>query len=355
MKYTMQAIYFLLFHARILLMNLTLLQFAINIKYIVPKRFQRGSNAADYRKAWGINGKKGMVTDMIEILNGTRETVAYDSFPGIKLYHNVQEEDYPLHWHTALEIIMPVRNGYTVIINETPHTFGEGDIWITPPGTLHQLIAPPSDENGERLIMLLDYNLICNVKGMDSLIHSLNPYALITREEYPELNAQLRGYLEEVSKEYDNQVSFSEAYIYSVMIHFFVAIGRANFDAREKFPGITSNKQHEYIEKFMNVCNYITDHCTENINVDDLAALAGFSKFHFSRLFKQFSGVSCYEYLTRKRIAHAETLLIQPNITITEAAMHSGFGSLSTFNRIFKTVKHCTPSEYKSLNRPKID
>ncbi|MDE7275901.1 MAG: AraC family transcriptional regulator, partial [Lachnospiraceae bacterium] len=72
-----------------------------------------------------------------------------------------------------------------------------------------------------------------------------------------------------------------------------------------------------------------------------------------SRLFKQFSGVSCYEYLTQKRINHAETLLIEPNISITEVAMRSGFGSLSTFNRIFKAAKHCTPSEYKSLNRTK--
>lgn len=286
---------------------------------------------------------------MIEILNGTHETVTYDSYSGIRLHHNVQPEDYPLHWHTAMEIIMPIKNEYTVVIDDKPHTFGEGDIWITPPGTLHKLISPRND-TGERLIMLFDYALICNVKGMDSLIHSLQPYGLIRQEEYPELNERLRVYLNEISKEYDNKMPFTEACIYALMINFFAALGRANFNAGEKFPGITSSKQLLYIEKFMNVCNYITEHCTENITVDDLADIAGFSKFHFSRLFKQFSGVSCCEYLTQKRIAHAETLLIQPNISITEAAMRSGFGSLSTFNRIFKTAKNCTPSEYKSLN-----
>ncbi len=291
---------------------------------------------------------------MIEILNGIQETVAYDSFPGIKLYHNNQAEDYPLHWHTALEVIMPVTNEYTVVINDTPHTFQEGDIFLIPPGTLHHLIAPPSlnfEDNGERLIMLINYSLICNVKGMDSLIHSLSPFALISKTEYPKLNEQLTRDLSEISHEYDNKTPFTEAYIYSLIIRFLVTIGRANFNASEKFPGITSNKQHEYIEKFMDVCNYITEHCTENISVDDLAALAGFSKFHFSRLFKQFSGISCYEYLIQKRIAHAEALLIQPDISITEAAMRSGFGSLSTFNRIFKATKNCTPSEYKCLNR----
>lgn len=287
---------------------------------------------------------------MIEILNGIHETVTYDSYSGIRLYHNMEPEDYPLHWHTAMEIIMPVKCEYTVVIDDEPHTFTEGDIWITPPGTLHKLISPKQCD-GERLIMLFDYGLICNVKGMDSLIHSLHPYALISRAEYPELNSQLRCCLDSVCMEYDNKMPFTEARIYALMINFFAALGRANFNAGEKFPGITSGKQHTYIEKFMDVCNYITEHCTENITVDDLAGFAGFSKFHFSRLFKQFSGVSCSEYLTQKRIAYAETLLIQPDIPITEVAMRSGFGSLSTFNRIFKAAKNCTPSEYKSLNR----
>ena len=287
---------------------------------------------------------------MIEILNGIHETVAYDSFRGLKLYHNDEAENYTLHWHTAMEIIMPIKNCYTAVIDGIPHTFGEGDIFITSPGTLHELYAP---ESGERLIMLFDYGLVCNVKGMDSLIHSLHPYAQITKEEYPELSQRLRHYLEGISREYDNKMPFTEACIYSLMIRFLVDLGRANFNASTKFPGITQNKQHEYVEKFMNVCNYITDHCTENISVDDLADLAGFSKFHFSRLFKQFAGMSCYDYLIQKRLAHAEALLIQPNISITEAAMRSGFGSLSTFNRVFKAAKNCTPSEYKSLNRSK--
>lgn len=285
---------------------------------------------------------------MITILNGTHETVSYDTLQGLKIYHNREVENYPLHWHTALEIIMPYENEYTVVIDDTNYTLQEGDIWITPPGTLHRLVAPPS---GERLILLFDYSLICNVQGMDSLLHTLHPYALISREEYPELNNKLRGYLEEISKEYENKMPFTEACIYSLMMRFFIDFGRTSFNPTERFHGITSSKQHEYIEKFMMICNYITEHCTENISIDELAKMAGFSKFHFSRLFKQFANMSCYEYLTQKRIAHAEQLLIQPNISITEVAMLSGFGSLSTFNRIFKAAKNCTPSEYKSLNR----
>ncbi len=285
---------------------------------------------------------------MITILNGIHETVDYDSFKGLKIYHNVETENYPLHWHTALEIIMPCQNEYTIVIDEEYHTIYEGDIWITPPGTLHRLVAPPF---GERLILLFDYSLICNIQGMDSLLHTLHPYALISAKDNPKLNQKLRGYLTEITREYENKMPFTEACIYSLMMHFFIDYGRTSLNTTERFQGITSGKQLEYIEKFMMICNYITEHCTESISIDELAKMAGFSKFHFSRLFKQFANMSCYEYLTQKRIAHAEQLLIQPNISITEVAMLSGFGSLSTFNRIFKAAKNCTPSEYKSLNK----
>lgn len=285
---------------------------------------------------------------MIEILNGIHETVSYESIQGIRLYHNKEAESYPNHWHTALEIVVPTCNSYTVIVDGTSHTFHEGDIWISAPGTLHQLVAP---DDGSRTILLFDYSLICNVKGMDSLLQTIHPFLLISEEEYPELNKKLRYYLDEICKEYDSPQPFTEASIYSLMIRFFVTLGRVSFDAKERFPGITSSKQHEYVDKFMKVCNYITEHCTENITVDELASIAGFSKFHFARLFKQFTNVSCYEYLIQKRVAYAEKLLIDPETTITEVAMRSGFNSLSTFNRVFRAAKNCTPSEYKKLSK----
>ena len=77
--------------------------------------------------------------------------------------------------------------------------------------------------------------------------------------------------------------------------------------------------------------------------------MAGFSKFHFTRLFKQFSGLSFYKYVNKKRIERAEQLLINPSISVTEVALQSGFSSLSAFIRMFKLMKGCTPTEFRDL------
>lgn len=49
---------------------------------------------------------------MIENLNGIHETVKYKENSNVKLFINVEVEDYPIHWHTPMEIIMPLEGSY---------------------------------------------------------------------------------------------------------------------------------------------------------------------------------------------------------------------------------------------------
>ena len=99
------------------------------------------------------------------------------------------------------------------------------------------------------------------------------------------------------------------------------------------------------------IYDYIDRGYMDNITLGDAASLAGFSKFHFSRLFKQMTSTSFYDYLTLRRIKAAESLLLNPELPIIEVALQSGFASITTFNRVFKTIKKCTPTKYKELYR----
>lgn len=154
---------------------------------------------------------------MIEILNGTHETVAYRDMKGIKAFMNTDPEDFPLHWHTALELIMPIKNGYTVRTNGETIRFSPGDIILIPPGELHSLHAP---EEGERMIMQFDYSLLCNLAGMDSLLHMLRPYRLIWAGQSDGLGETLRGYLEEIMAEYTGEDPFREPSVHSLFLRF---------------------------------------------------------------------------------------------------------------------------------------
>lgn len=69
--------------------------------------------------------------------------------------------------------------------------------------------------------------------------------------------------------------------------------------------------------QFLRVTDYINDCLTQTIKVQDLAELLGISRFHFSRLFKQTTGISPHQYVMQQRIELAKQLLKQ-DLAITD-------------------------------------
>lgn len=85
---------------------------------------------------------------MIVHLNGDYETVDYVPNRSVLLYDNNEDEEYPLHWHNAIEIIMPLTNGFEAVCAGKNYKLSERDILIIPGGTLHNLKA----QSGRRII-----------------------------------------------------------------------------------------------------------------------------------------------------------------------------------------------------------
>jgi AraC-like DNA-binding protein len=283
---------------------------------------------------------------LIPILYGNQEIVNYNGDFKIRIYPNREYEDYPQHWHTDIEIIMPIENNYRIIVNETTYDLKADEIIVIPPGELHQCVAPPT---GYRIIIQFDGKLLYNLNGFDSAFHMFRPCVVITSSVLSDLRNELSGLIKDITKEYFSALPFREAAAYSTLIRFFTILSRHVIGGIDRFSDVKKQRQHKYIDLFINVCNYINEHCTENINIDDIANIAGFSKFHFARLFKEIMNVSCYEYLIDRRLMFAKKLLIEPGLTITQVAMKSGFSSIATFNRVFKNKNHCTPTEYKMM------
>lgn len=285
---------------------------------------------------------------MIETLNGIHETVNYKQNTSIKLYDNNKHEDYPAHWHTVLEIIMPTSNIYTVVHDNETVVLREGDIVLISPGCIHTLYAP---ERGRRIIFQPDVNPLRFMKEFDGLLSMMPPLVVITPEEYPDVHGRIRQLLIEIRDDYnDAGVMFSEVSIYSRTLEILTLIARSIAPrGTETQVGIATGRQEEYVATFMQILDYIAANCADDLNLDDVAAMSGFSKFYFSKLFKQFTGVSFYKYVNQKRIERAAALLTDPENAITSVALSCGYNSLSSFIRMFKIVKGCTPTEFRSM------
>ena len=77
--------------------------------------------------------------------------------------------------------------------------------------------------------------------------------------------------------------------------------------------------------------------------VPRLARVSGVSAAHFARSFKQAFGVPPHRYLLTRRIERATALLRDTELSVTEIAFHTGWGSLGTFGRTFRDVTGASP------------
>jgi AraC-like DNA-binding protein len=85
----------------------------------------------------------------------------------------------------------------------------------------------------------------------------------------------------------------------------------------------------------------------EPLDLDTMAAAAGFSRYHFAREFSGAFGETPGAYLSRRRVERAKDLLAAANLTVTEICMVVGFASLGSFSRRFTEMVGCAPTEYR--------
>ena len=69
---------------------------------------------------------------------------------------------------------------------------------------------------------------------------------------------------------------------------------------------------------------------------------------YFCKVFKNYTGITFVEYLTRLRIEKSKSLLLNPHKRISEVAFEVGFESLTQFNRSFKKHTGMTPTEFRT-------
>ena len=93
--------------------------------------------------------------------------------------------------------------------------------------------------------------------------------------------------------------------------------------------------------------DHIDKHFTEPIELDDVAAIAMLSKYHFHRSFTATYGVTPAAYLTQRRIERAQDLLRATNLTVTEVCFAVGYSSLGSFSSRFSELVGETPSAFQ--------
>ena len=99
--------------------------------------------------------------------------------------------------------------------------------------------------------------------------------------------------------------------------------------------------------KLENAIDYIQTYLELNLGLAELADLADLSPFYFSRLFKESTGKTPYQYISEQRMERAKQLLKDTDLAIAEIALRCGFSSQSSFSTAFRKAVRVTPKVYR--------
>lgn len=109
-----------------------------------------------------------------------------------------------------------------------------------------------------------------------------------------------------------------------------------------------SNNSKNIYENFANqISEYVHNHLDQEIVIDDLSAIVGISKYHLNRLFQAVTGFQLGEFIQRRRLQQAHSLLASGDYSIIQISLAVGYESHSAFSRAFLKAFNCKPSDVK--------
>lgn len=98
-----------------------------------------------------------------------------------------------------------------------------------------------------------------------------------------------------------------------------------------------NEQENIYVQRINRVLDHVYTHLSDDLSLETVAAIAGFSPFHFHRIFKSMVGETLSELVWRARIERGAMLLrSRPDLPVSDVAAACGFGSLAAFSRAFK-------------------
>ena len=289
-----------------------------------------------------ITARAARYEDGFRVLQGRREYVTYPDDSSVRIWYSDVPWRYEMHDHSAVEILLTMEGSVTYFMGDAEYQIRKDEILIVPPDMSHSLLM---GEGSSRYLFLFETDAMMAMRDIKALAACFKkPFHL---RDGSETHLRIREQLLRAKEIYEKQELMWNTDCYSCFLRIYALLGQRYLNGIRPRPAEGSrNVDSEVITAAM---TYINNHYREDLCLEDVAGFAGFSRYYFSRSFKKQTGYSFKDYLCQKRLQVAMDLLIRTNQPMKDVAADSGFGSVATFNRVFRENKGCTPTQYRAI------
>lgn len=229
------------------------------------------------------------------------------------------------------------------------YELGKGDIGFASTGDIHGIIR--ADDT--RLIVQFDLEIlenkffgIADTKAIQDKLNRLERVSLHWPADVRNNIVKILLALGKVEEDPDHGTGYRikvRRLLYQLIEICFGQIPESGIRVEEN--PLLENKK--VMEELDSVFHYVRERYSENIGLEDAAALLNYSLNYFTKFWKRYTGGTFHAYLNEYRISKAISLLVDTNLPIGEIGFKVGFQSQKTFNRAFKSITGKTPCDYR--------
>ena len=256
----------------------------------------------------------------------------------------------PPHTHEYVEFAYMLKGKCTHIIDGKEYEVSPGDMVVINYDQTHEIrgnmevrfinvwIKPhyinKNLKNHENVFSLLDLN---EFSEFSKILDMSKGKVTFTRDEREKIEKTISI----INREMTEKAPGYELAIYS-QLNFFLVMSFRKMSLRMDVVPWGINDE---------LLIYISKHCHENLELDDLAKMCSYNTSYFSRKFKEFSGLSYREYLKRIRLEKAVALLENTDIKISDVIEQVGYTDRTKFFSHFSEFTGTTPLKYRKGNK----
>jgi AraC-like DNA-binding protein len=255
------------------------------------------------------------------------------------LCYDGESVPFPRHWHSCFEILLLLKGGTHVSVDDILYEATAGDLVMVNSGVIHGFFdfRPNTSFQGFQFdISFFDESFI-NLR--DTIFQ--NP--VLTRKTAGDaVCEQWQRLLCDIAKEFRAKTIGYQLAIKAKLSELMLLILRESPKGDSKILSRGTKQILSFV--FKNADD-------PELSLEGAAAALKINKFYFSHAFKKYAGQTFHSYLTKTRVNFAKQYLIESKMSVTDIAFSSGFNSLQTFNRVFKAFTGYTPGDYRRKNK----
>lgn len=274
------------------------------------------------------------------------EKVVYENpLLSIRIFRTQRDEDGFTNWHyhKQLELLLIMEGNLDVYLEEDSYHLGPGEVVIIGDSELHR----------DRSNKVLDY-IVLQFDLEQFFDHSSIPYMRYFSEthtplskanyifrESEEIKSQTAACIEGILNEVSRKDTGYELAVSILIKQILLLLLRG--DTRKM---LVEQDNFEMI-RLKPVLDYIENHLTDRIQVEEVCKIANMSYYYFVKYFKKTIGLSFTEYVNYRKVKWAERILLTKDLSISEVGERIGMPNMAHFYKMFKKYNDCSPKQFQ--------